>query len=174
LKLRVKCDEPLSNFAFNVNLRPHVTVNYLEQGNVYVDASATATDVDANGRAAQVDPMRPVLKAPGTKRLKLKCDILLSTSAFKFKLRRHTTAPAWTPPPSSRRPSPATRTPPSCSRDGGWRDSGCSRTPSSTATTPRTPRVTRRRRGCGSSRSSTRARRGAPRYRLPDIARHVI
>jgi hypothetical protein len=39
------------------------------------------------GRAVQVDPMRPKLKPPGTKRLKLKCDILLSTSAFKFNLR---------------------------------------------------------------------------------------
>jgi hypothetical protein len=33
--------------------------------------------------------MKPTLKAPGTKRLKLKCDMLLSTSAFKFNLRRY-------------------------------------------------------------------------------------
>jgi len=31
--------------------------------------------------------MRPTLKAPGSERLKLKCDVLLSTSAFKFNLR---------------------------------------------------------------------------------------
>ena len=31
--------------------------------------------------------MKPKLKPPGTKRLKLKCDILLSTSAFRFNLR---------------------------------------------------------------------------------------
>jgi len=37
----------------------------------------------------QVDPIKPKLKPPGTKRLKLKCDTLLSTSAFKFKLRRY-------------------------------------------------------------------------------------
>ena len=42
------------------------------------------------GKAVQVDPMKPKLKPPGTKRLKLKCDILLSTSAFKFSLRRYT------------------------------------------------------------------------------------
>jgi len=36
--------------------------------------------------------MKPKLKLPGTQRLKLKCDILLSTSAFKFNLRRYTTA----------------------------------------------------------------------------------
>jgi hypothetical protein len=41
------------------------------------------------GRAVQVDPMKPNLKPPGRKHLKLKCNILLSTSAFKFNLRRH-------------------------------------------------------------------------------------
>ena len=40
----------------------------------------------------QVDPIKPKLKAPGTKRVKLNCDVLLSTSAFKFKLRRYTKA----------------------------------------------------------------------------------
>jgi hypothetical protein len=37
----------------------------------------------------QVDPIKPTLKAPGTKRLKLKFDILLSNFAFKFNLRRY-------------------------------------------------------------------------------------
>jgi len=46
------------------------------------------------GRAVQVDPIKPALKAPGTKRLKLKCDVLLSTSAFKFNVRRYTAAVA--------------------------------------------------------------------------------
>jgi len=32
--------------------------------------------------------MNPKLTPPGTKRLKLKCDVLLSTSAFKSNLRR--------------------------------------------------------------------------------------
>jgi len=36
--------------------------------------------------------MKPKLKPPGTKRLKLKCEMLLSVSAFKIKLRRYTTA----------------------------------------------------------------------------------
>ena len=36
-----------------------------------------------------VDPMKPLLKAPVTKRLKLKCDELLSSFAFKFNLRRY-------------------------------------------------------------------------------------
>ena len=34
--------------------------------------------------------MKLKLKPPGTKRLKLKCDTLLSTSAFKSNLRRYT------------------------------------------------------------------------------------
>jgi len=37
----------------------------------------------------QVEPIKPKLKPPGTKRLRLKCDILLSTFALKFKLRRY-------------------------------------------------------------------------------------
>ena len=41
------------------------------------------------GRVVQVDPIKPKLKPPGTKRLKLNCDVLLSTSAFKFNLRRY-------------------------------------------------------------------------------------
>ncbi len=41
------------------------------------------------GRAVQVDPLKYKLKAPGAKRLKLTCDIVLSTSAFKFNLRRY-------------------------------------------------------------------------------------
>ena len=38
----------------------------------------------------QVDPEKLKLKSPGTKRLKLRCDTLLSNYAFKFKLRRYT------------------------------------------------------------------------------------
>jgi hypothetical protein len=37
----------------------------------------------------QLDPFKPTLKAPGTKRLKLKHDRLVSSFAFKFKLRRY-------------------------------------------------------------------------------------
>jgi len=43
-----------------------------------------------HGGAVQVAPIKPTLKPPGTKHLKLKCDIVLSTFAFKFKLRRYT------------------------------------------------------------------------------------
>jgi len=43
-----------------------------------------------HGRAVQVDPIKPTLKAPRTKRLKLKCDEPLSDFAFNLNLRRHT------------------------------------------------------------------------------------
>jgi hypothetical protein len=49
------------------------------------------------GRAVKVDPMKPKLKPPGTQRLKLKCNILLSNSAFKFNLRRCIRASCTTP-----------------------------------------------------------------------------
>jgi len=40
--------------------------------------------------AVQLDRLNPVLKAPGVKRLKLKCDKLLSNFAFNLNLRRCT------------------------------------------------------------------------------------
>jgi len=46
------------------------------------------------GRAVQLDPIKPKLKAPGTKRLKLEYDYLLSSFAFKINLRRYTVAAA--------------------------------------------------------------------------------
>jgi hypothetical protein len=42
------------------------------------------------GRAVQVHPMKPKSKPPGLMRLKLKCDVLRSTFAFEFNLRRYT------------------------------------------------------------------------------------
>jgi hypothetical protein len=38
----------------------------------------------------QIDPVKPKLKPPGTIRLKLVCDVLLSNFAFKFNFRRYT------------------------------------------------------------------------------------
>ena len=40
----------------------------------------------------QVDPIRPTLKAPRTKRLKLNCGEPLSNYAFNFNLRRYNLA----------------------------------------------------------------------------------
>jgi len=77
--LKLKCDEPRSNVAFNFNLRRYSMVR---------EAWNHAADL---GRPAQVDPIKPMLKAPGTKLLKLKHDEPLSSSGgFKFNLRRCT------------------------------------------------------------------------------------
>ena len=46
--------------------------------------------MQSRGRAVQVDPVKPTLKAPGTKRLKLEYDEVLSSFAFKSNLRRYT------------------------------------------------------------------------------------
>ena len=54
-----------------------------------------------NGRAVQVDPMKPTLKAPGTKPLKLEHDEPLSSFAFKINLCHYTTGAA-SPPRTSR------------------------------------------------------------------------
>jgi len=44
-----------------------------------------------HGRAVQVDPIKPALKAPGAKRLELIYDGPLSNFAFDFNLRRYIT-----------------------------------------------------------------------------------
>jgi len=48
-----------------------------------------AGDAVTRGRSVQIDPIKPKLKPPGIKRLKLNCDMLLSTSAFRINLRRY-------------------------------------------------------------------------------------
>jgi hypothetical protein len=50
---------------------------------------ATMTSV-FRGRVVHVDPMKPKLKPPGTKRLKLASDGLLSNFGFEFNLRHYT------------------------------------------------------------------------------------
>ena len=61
----------------------------------------------ARGRAVQVDPIKPELKAPRIQRSKLQCDEPLSNSAFKFNLRRYSEGP--TPPAAPRRAPPRRR-----------------------------------------------------------------
>jgi len=50
------------------------------------------------GRTVQVEPMKPVLKPPGTLPLKLNHDKLLSSFAFNFNLRRYTSGASSNPP----------------------------------------------------------------------------
>jgi hypothetical protein len=74
---------PLSKFAFKINLRRYI------QEDTTGRCAELAAEVAAQGRAVQVDPIKPTLKAYGTKRLTLKSDEPLSNVAFKFNLRRY-------------------------------------------------------------------------------------
>jgi hypothetical protein len=59
------------------------------------------------GRAVQVDPIKPKLKAPGcpgTNRLKVYCDELLSSFGFNFNLRRYSVASCYRTRPRAARP----------------------------------------------------------------------
>jgi len=57
--------KPLSSFAFNFNLCRYSK----EEAATVIDSYFDRADV--NGRAVQVEPMKPMFEAPGTKRLKL-------------------------------------------------------------------------------------------------------
>jgi hypothetical protein len=54
-------------------------------------------EMGALGRAVQVDSVKPTLKPPGTKRLNLKYDKVLSSFASEINLRRY----SWVRPRSS-------------------------------------------------------------------------
>ena len=77
-RLKLNYDTLLSSFAVNFNLRRY------KEGS-FAGASG-------RGRAVQVDPIKPTLKAPGTKRLKLNYDKLLSSFAFNSNLCCYTEA----------------------------------------------------------------------------------
>jgi len=94
---RLKCDELLSSLPFKFRLRRYT------EGDAVLRALRAATAVRghfasglATGRTVQVDPIKPTLKAPRTKRLKRKYDELVSNVSFKFNLRRYTPACATT------------------------------------------------------------------------------
>jgi hypothetical protein len=84
-RLKLEYDKLLSSLALNFKLGRCTKAHCMHPHDI---------PGDYNGRAVQVNPMQPKLKPPGTERLKLKCDILPPTFAFKFNLRRYTTAPA--------------------------------------------------------------------------------
>jgi hypothetical protein len=103
--LKVCYDEPPSTFAFKSNLRRYTAERRLHsdeetetetqrgggdsEGGGGGNGSAAGSTL---GRAAQVDPIKPTMKAPVTKRLKLKYDEPLSNLALNFTLRRHSSA----------------------------------------------------------------------------------
>jgi len=55
-RLKLKCDDPLSNFGFNFNLRCYIQEDF----KTMIAAAASS----ALGKAVQVDPIKPTLKAP--------------------------------------------------------------------------------------------------------------
>jgi hypothetical protein len=57
----------------------------------------------ANGKAVQVDRIKPTLKAPRIERLKLNRDESLPNFTFNFSLRHYTAAGGWTPPAAGTR-----------------------------------------------------------------------
>jgi hypothetical protein len=70
--LKLNSDILLSNSAFKINLRRYNVDRVRER------------PAGAHSRAVQVDPVKPTLKPPGIKRLKLKRDVQLSNVACKF------------------------------------------------------------------------------------------
>jgi hypothetical protein len=96
-RLKLEYDGPVSKFAFKISLPPYnkdktVTVSGVVTGldKLPIVSNGVVTGYKTQGKAVQVEPMRSKLKAHGTERLKLSCDKLLSTVAFKFSLRRYT------------------------------------------------------------------------------------
>jgi len=88
---------PSSEVKVSLNTKPQldvsggggtVTVRILHDAQVTVSPD----EITFQGRVVQVDPIKPELRLPGTKRLKLKYDGPLSKFAFKFNLRRSTKA----------------------------------------------------------------------------------
>ena len=71
---------------FKWDMKAYVTVYC---GNDGPEDPVVTVSAQTIGGAVHVDPIKPTSKAPGTKRLELDYDELLSTSAFKFNLRRY-------------------------------------------------------------------------------------
>jgi len=86
--LTLYCDTLLSTSAFKFNLRRYTV------GQATDPARRRRRRRGARqGRPVQVDPVKPTLKGPRTKRLKLRFYGPVSNFAFKFKLRRYIKAP---------------------------------------------------------------------------------
>jgi hypothetical protein len=89
-RLKLKYDEPLSSFGFKLR-RFSPAPAALRLHKLRAEMVNIARSLPT-GRVEQVDPMKPKLNAPETKRLQQKCGDMLSASAFKFNLRRYTSA----------------------------------------------------------------------------------
>jgi hypothetical protein len=93
--LTLKFDERLSNFAFKFNLCQYSLAGIhaaLTHNPAAVTSACLQLATAVVGRRRLTLSVKPMLKPHGTKLLKLKRDEMLSTSAFKFDLRRYTVA----------------------------------------------------------------------------------
>ena len=86
-RLKLCYDIVLSSSALKFNLRRYT----LEVRGAFF--TLFSGELKILGRAVQVDPMKPSLKAPGTNRLKVKYDDPLSNFPFIFNLRCYTWGP---------------------------------------------------------------------------------
>jgi hypothetical protein len=78
---------PLSLLERNENQHTGVPVTSGADSGLWKRANGTSNGLLVRG--CQVDPMKPKLKPPGTKRLKLECDVLLSEFDSNLNLRRY-------------------------------------------------------------------------------------
>ena len=91
-RLKLKSDKWLSisfHFCFQIQLAPLHHGWATDPRRPNREARGRFLRSDRHGKAVQVDPMNPILKGPGVKRLKVKSDQLLSEFAFNFSFRRY-------------------------------------------------------------------------------------
>jgi len=65
-RLKLNCDKLLSSLAFKSNLRRYISVLGVMDGWVQSLSYNITHKVGDLGKAVQVDPMKPMMKAPGT------------------------------------------------------------------------------------------------------------
>ena len=86
-RLKLKCGHNSFKFCFQIQLAPlHQGAQGYCGGRQERAGSAAG---GAQGRAVHVDPIKPMLKLPGTRPLKLISDIPLSTFGFIFNLHHY-------------------------------------------------------------------------------------
>jgi hypothetical protein len=88
-RLKLTYEILLSIFAFNFTLRRYTSGGVPRCQAVRRRRPLRRRVPAALGRAMQVEPMEPILKAPGTGHLKLTYDTRLLSFAFNFNLRRY-------------------------------------------------------------------------------------
>ena len=94
-RLKLNCDGSAFKLCFQFQVAPLQRGAPVRGGRArqrHRQPPAAAGRAVRRGRAVQVDPIKPMLKAPEFQGLKLKCDETLSMFGFNFDLRRYTVA----------------------------------------------------------------------------------